>query len=365
MGATTLPGDETSAPNPPETTRQIQLRKSVKDGRYSWRLARVPVPAVGDRQVLLRVHAVAIQRGDVEVSEMMADVFGIVDDRTGQVGGADAAGFVVQVGRRVESVRVGQKVVTQFFPHYVDRPLDATMLEKALGWTIDGVFGDYVVIDETGVVPKPDYLGFEEAATLPSSAITAWTATGRGNHLGSADTVVVQGTGGVAAFAIQFAIAQGARVIVTSSSEVKLQRMQAAGAHHGINYRQVPEWSTRVLELTGGRGADLVLDMRGRATIDQSMMSVAYEGTVALVGGLGGYDASLSTFALIGKGVTARGVMAGSRSDFARMCEFMRRHQIHPLIDKVYAFEDFTTAMSDLEAGHFVGKLVLRLREDP
>jgi NADPH:quinone reductase-like Zn-dependent oxidoreductase len=207
----------------------------------------------------------------------------------------------------------------------------------------------------------PAHLTFAEAATLPSSAITAWTATGGGTLLRTGETVVVQGTGGVSAFAIQFAVAQGARVIVTSSDDAKIPRMKMLGAMESINYRRDPEWSQNVLALTQGRGADWVIDVGGKSTVDESMKSVAYGGTVALVGGLGGYDASLSTFALIGRGITARGVMAGSRVDFVKMCEFMHAHDIHPLVYQTYAFDDFKAAMSQLKSGDFVGKIVLTL----
>jgi len=355
-----VPGAAEDAPQVPATTRQIQMVKG-SDGKYTWRMTRAPVPAVGDHQVLIHVRAVSIQRGDIELTEMMSDVFGNSVDRTGQVGGSDAAGDVVQVGRLVRSVRPGQKVVSLFFVDYVDSPLTADKLQNSHGWTTNGVFGDYVVLEETGIAPMPEWMSYEESATLPSSALTAWAATGAHGYVRKGDTVLVEGTGGVSTFTLQFATALGAHVIITSSSDDKLTRAQALGAKEGINYRKVPDWSARVLELTGGRGADVVMDIGGRSTIEQSTKSVAYEGTLALIGGLGGYDASVSSYALISRGITARGVIAGSRADFMRMCKFMEQHRIRPVIERTYPFDDFEQAMSDLKAGNFVGKLVLRL----
>lgn len=344
----------------PTSTRAIQLRKGG-DGLYTWHRAQAPMPKVGDRQVLVHVRAVSIQRGDVEVSKMMAEIFGDGPDRSGQIGGSDAAGVVVQVGRLVQSVRPGQQIVSQFFVDYVDSPLTPGKLEQSHGWTTNGVFADYVVLEETAIAPMPEWMSFEEAATLPSSGITGWSATVGRDFVRKGDTVLVEGTGGVSMFALQFALAAGAQVIITSSDDRKLARAQALGAVAGINYRTVPEWGARVLELTGGRGAQLVLDMGGRSTIEQSMNCVACDGTLALVGGMGGYDASISTYALISRAISARGVFAGSRADFIRMCGFMGEHQIHPVIEKVYAFDDFFEATAHLEAGDFIGKLVLKM----
>lgn len=347
-------------PELPTLAREIQLERD-SSGAYGWRFLQAELPVVSDTQVLVKVRGASIQRGDVEVSEMLNSVFGVTEDLTGQIGGSDAAGEVVRVGAGVRSVAVGDKVVSQFFSNYVDSPLRDDVLAYSHGWTLDGVFGDYVVLEETGVSPMPRHLSFEEASTLPSSALTAWAATGVGQSIKPGDTVLVQGTGGVSAFAIQFAVAQGARVIVTSSSHEKLEKMSRLGAQAGINYRENQDWASRVLELTDGRGADLVLDMGGRSTMEGSLKSLAREGTLALVGGLGGYDATLPTYELISKGATARGVIAASRAEFVRMVAFMEQHDIHPVIDRVYDFADFQQAMRQLESGEFIGKLVLRL----
>jgi NADPH:quinone reductase-like Zn-dependent oxidoreductase len=174
-------------------------------------------------------------------------------------------------------------------------------------------------------------------------------------------TVLVEGTGGIASFALQISNAFGARVIVTSSSEEKLERARALGAKDGINYKNVPAWGDRVLELTGGHGADLVIDIGGKATIEQSLKSLAFGGTVALVGGLGGYGAELPTMELIRKVARAQGVYAGSRADYLRMTKFFESHRLHPLVERTYTLENYTVALNDLAAGNFMGKLVIRL----
>jgi NADPH:quinone reductase-like Zn-dependent oxidoreductase len=344
----------------PVSTRLIQLNRQ-SNGQYKWGVQKREIPQLGDHQVLVHIRAASIQHGDVKINDYLENIFGITADISGQIGGSDAAGEVVKVGPLVKSVKPGQQVVSLFFVDYVDAPLTDDKLTQSHGWTTDGVFGDYVVLSETGLAPMPEWMSYEEAATLPSSALTAWSATCGKGFVKKGDVVLVEGTGGVSMFALQFAIAQGAQVIVTSSSDEKIKRAMAMGAMTGINYKKEPDWSARVRELTAGRGADLVIDIGGVSTMAQSLSSVANEGTLALVGGLDGYDASISTYDLITRGISARGVMAGSRADLIRMCAFMTEHQIHPMIDGVFDFEDFQQAMHRIESGNFMGKLVLKM----
>jgi NADPH:quinone reductase-like Zn-dependent oxidoreductase len=340
----------------PADTRQIQLLKRA-DGTYTQQMVRAPVPTPGDNQVLLHVRAVSLQRPDLEIPTLLPPE----QDFTGQIVGSDAAGDVVRVGRMVKSVSVGQRVVTQFFPRYVDRPFSEAKKEGALGWMSNGVYGDYVLVEETGLVQLPAYLSYEEGAALPSSSVTAWSAVGLGSALHSGQSAVVQGTGGVSLFAIQFAVAAGSDVIVVSGSDEKLQRTLALGAKAGINYRKTPNWSTRVRELTDGRGADLVVDIGGKSTIEEAANSLAYEGTLALVGGVGGFDVGVPIWPVIEKALTVRGVAAGSRTEFVGMCDFMAKRAIRPVIDRRYAFDEFAKGLADIEAGSVMGKVVLEL----
>ena len=318
------------------------------------------MPAPGEHQLLLHVRAVAPQRGEIELVESLdADAKG--PDRSGMIICSDAAGDVVAVGPKVRGVRVGDKVTSLYLANYVEPPLDAEKQKRAYGYSENGVLGEYVLLDDTGVAPMPRGYSYVEAAAMPTSSITAWMATVGQGYMRSGDTVLVEGTGGVSVFALQFAHAAGARVIVTSSTEDKLAKARELGATEGINYRGTPDWSARVLELTHDRGADLVVDVGGKSTIEQSVKSVAYAGTIALVGGLGGYQTTMPTEPLILHAASARGVYTGSRADYLRMLRFVEHHRIHPVIARTYGLEDYVSAMRDLAAGNFVGKLVITL----
>jgi NADPH:quinone reductase-like Zn-dependent oxidoreductase len=181
--------------------------------------------------------------------------------------------------------------------------------------------------------------------------------------IGKGDTVVVQGTGGVSVFALQFAKVAGARVIVASSSDDKLARARALGASDGINYQTVPAWSSRVLELSNGHGADLIVDVGGRDTLDQSVKSLAYAGTLSVVGGLSGYDGNIPALGLLLKTATARGIYVGSRADYLRMTAFVRKHRVRPVIDRIFPLERHKEALEYMDSGGFVGKIVLQLAD--
>ncbi|MGH8150177.1 MAG: zinc-binding dehydrogenase [Steroidobacteraceae bacterium] len=178
-------------------------------------------------------------------------------------------------------------------------------------------------------------------------------------HPGS--IVLIEGTGGVSTFAMQFAAAAGARIIQTSSSDVKLERTQTIAKHTSVNYRRYPGWSRRVLSLTGGHGADLIVDVGGKTTLPRAIQCLAYGGRLAIVGGLTGYGGDVPALALLGKVAGAQGVYVGSRADFLRMDTFIETHHLHPVIDRVFKFSDFGRALAYMKAGHFVGKIVLKM----
>lgn len=343
----------------PSTTRQVVVAKDA-DGHYGWSLVQVAVPSVGDHQVLLHVHAVSLQHGELELLDSLNKGTN-KKDRTGQIVCSDAAGEVVAIGKHVTSVRTGARVTSLYFADYLDGPLSPAQQSRGHGYGINGVLGDYILIEDTGIAPMPAGMSYEEASTLPTAALTAWMATVGNNLVPRGGTVLVEGTGGISSFALQISSASGARVIVTSSSDEKLERARSLGAHDGINYKSVPAWGDRVLELTGGRGADLVVDIGGKSTIEQSLKSLAYGGTLSLVGGLGGYGAELPTSELITKVARAQGVYAGSRSDYLRMTKFFETHRLHPLVDRTYSLENYAAALKDLAAGNFIGKLVIQL----
>lgn len=344
----------------PATTRVLRL-VAKPGGGYDAIIERVPVPTPGDHDVLVRVRAVSLQNSDIVRGLKVPDAVGS-PDLAGRIVGSDAAGDVVRVGRAVTTVRAGQKVISFFAPAYVDHPLTRAASLQTLGIQIDGVFGDYVVLPETAVAPMPKHLTYEQAAAVPSGGAVAWGALGGFRQLPRAgQTVLVQGTGGIATFALQFAVARGANVIVTSSSDEKLARTRAMGARHGINYRTVPAWADEVLRLTDGHGADLVIDMGGRDSLAQSLKSLAYEGTLAPVGGLGGSFGSIDEIPVMMKAATVRGVFGTTRNEFLRMCRFMEQHRIVPLIASTYPFADFARAYEEFDSGKVMGKIVLTL----
>jgi NADPH:quinone reductase-like Zn-dependent oxidoreductase len=342
----------------PATTRKIVLEKV--EGGYRWKLIEAPVPAVGSHQVLVRVRAVSLNHPDLDILE--PGYSSRNRDPAGMVAGIDAAGDVLAVGPNVSGIRRGQRVTNTFFTHWSDGPFSQTYLSGAFGWTIDGVFSEYIILPDTAVVPIPDGLSYEEAATLPTSGVTAWSAVTKGRSLTRGDVVLVQGTGGVSTFALQFAAGMGAHVVATSSSDDKLQRARTLGASDGINYRSTPQWADRVRELTHSHGADLVVDIGGKATLGQSLQSLADAGTVAVVGGLTGYDGAISAYDLLIKGARAEGIFAGSRADALHMGAFIAAHRLKPVIDRVFPFEQHQEALSYFKAGQFVGKVVLKLQ---
>ena len=341
------------SPKLPTTTRKIVLEKT--DTGYRWKLIQAPVSALGEHQVLIRVRAVALNRGDLEMLEPDAG-----NDHSGLVVASDAAGDVVAVGSQVQGLQAGARVTSLYFKNWTDGPPNDEKMSKAHGATVDGVLGEYIVLDDTAVAPVPSSLTYEEAATLATAGLTGWMASTGHRAIQPGDVVLVQGTGGVSMFALQFAAAQGARVIATSSSNEKLDRAKAFGADEVINYKQTPAWPKRVMELTERHGADVVVDVGGKATLPLSVESLAYNGTLSIVGGLTGYGGEIPALGLLLKTASAQGIYVGSRADYLRMCEFISKHQIHPVIDRVFPLEQYDEALKHMASGNFVGKIVLR-----
>lgn len=347
-------GRAADAATVPKTTRAVVLDKS--DGGYRWKTVEKAIPAPGPRQVLVRVRAVALNRGDIE---MLAPSPGA--DNSGLVVASDAAGEIMVVGTGVTLFKPGQRVSTLYFRNWVDGPMNDDTLKGAHGASTNGVLAEYLVIDDTAIAPAPEGLSDVEVATLPTAGLTAWSAVNADGPVGPGDVVVVQGTGGVSTFALQFAAASGAKVIVTSSSDEKIARAKALGAGEGINYKATPEWAKRVRELTGGHGADLVVDVGGKSSLAQSTQSLAWYGTVAVVGGLSGYDGEIPAVDLLMKHARAHGIYVGSRADYLAMSAFITAHKLKPVIERTFPFEQYEDALKLMESGGFVGKIVLTL----
>lgn len=313
---------------------------------------------LGPRDVRVRVRAASLNYRDL----LMARRAGAGELSRPIVPLSDGAGDVIAVGADVTRFAVGSRVVACFFPTWLDQQLSAAHHAAALGGgTVDGMLAEEVVLDENALLAVPEHLSFVEAATLPCAALTAWHALFEIAAVRPGDTVVVQGTGGVSLFALQLARAAGARVILTSSSAEKRARATALGAAATIDYVALPDWARAVREHTGGRGADLVVEVGGPATLDQSVAAVRYGGTVALIGVLTGFVGPIDTYAILHKTVRVAGVYVGSRRMFESMNAALSANALHPIVDRVFPFAEARQAYEHLATGAHFGKVVVEL----
>jgi NADPH:quinone reductase-like Zn-dependent oxidoreductase len=316
-----------------------------------------PDPQPGHGQVLVRIRAASLNFRDQAVAS--GQYLGGVVSRD-LIPLSDGAGEVVAVGPGVMQVKVGDRVAGTFFQRTAPSALAPFVALGAM--PRDGVLAEQVVFYEDGVVPLPRGYSFEEGACLPCAAVTAWHALMRaGRPVRPGDTMLALGTGGVSTFAVQFARAAGARVIVTSSSDEKLARARALGAVDGINYTRTPEWDQQVLSLTGGRGADCVIEVGGVNTMSRSFSALARGGKVCLIGLLAGREGAVSPYALMSKGGSLHGIFVGDRDMFLEMNRAIDANGIKPVVDRVVPFEQALDAYRTHAAGKFVGKVVITL----
>ena len=339
-----------------DTIRQYQFEPA--SGRYRLALKVVPRPVAGAGEVLVRVRATSLNRRDLNTLESDPDP----DDGTaGGIPLSDGAGEVIAVGPGVSRFRVGDRVAGIFFERWLGGAPTLDMLESARGGNPSGMLSEVIVSHEDGLVAVPAHLTYEEAATLPCAAVTAWVGLFKRGRLQSGQFVLLEGTGGVSVFGLILAAAAGARPIITSSQDDKLVRAAALGAFGTVNYRSHPDWQLQVRRLTGGAGVDQVLDVGGRETLGKALEALAPGGHVALIGGLSGYGSDLPTDSLMWINATASGVYVGSREDFETMNAFISEHELRPLIDRVFEFERAQEAFDALQDGRFMGKIVIRL----
>jgi NADPH:quinone reductase-like Zn-dependent oxidoreductase len=271
--------------------------------------------------------------------------------------GADGAGEIVAVGPGVGRVKVGERVAAAMFPRWIDGPIEWEYAPQ-LGGSLDGMFSEFVVLSEEAVVHIPEHLSFEEAATLPCAAVTAWNALTGGRRLQAGDTVLTLGSGSVSLFALQFAKLFGARVIATTSSDEKASRLKAAGADAVINYRETPEWHLAVRALTGGRGADQVVEIGG-GTLEKSIQSTALNGQVNFIGRLSDAASKIDINLLYKSVATLRVIFAGNRAQFIAMNRAIAVNRLKPIIDRTFAFEEVAEAFCYYEKAKPLGKVVI------
>ena len=311
-------------------------------------------PAPEARHVLVKMRAASLNYRDLLVAK---GAYGSKPQVIVPL--SDGAGEVVAVGDGVTRVQVGDRVAGIFMQKFLSGELTPEKATSALGGAIDGVLAEYVLLDEQGVVQIPAHLSYEEAATLPCAAVTAWNALIVEGQLKAGETVLLLGTGGVSLFALQFAKIMGARVILTSSSDEKLERAQSLGVDAGINYKTTSNWEEKVWQLTDGRGVDHVVEVGGSATLSQSLRAVRYGGKVELIGVLTGMAGDVSTVSILHKHVRVQGIYVGSRDMFEDMNRAIALQKIHPVVDRVFPFHQAKEALAYLESGNHFGKIVI------
>lgn len=322
------------------------------------KLAERSVPKAGPGEVVVRMMAASLNYRDlITVSGMYGP-----GQRLPLVPLSDGSGDVVEVGAGVTRVKVGDKVAPSFFQGWISGgPVAENLGRTALGGAIDGCAQEYMCLSAEGVSIAPKNLSHEEIATLPCAALTAWRALVVEGNIKSGDTVLVQGTGGVSIFALQFAKAAGARVIVTSSSDKKLERARALGADEFINYKTTPDWAKEARKLTGGRGVDHIVEVGGADTFPQSIVAARVGGHVAVIGLLSGIMKDISVTAIMGQNLKISGVTVGSRVHFEDMVRAIEANDIHPVIDKRFALDELPAALKTMQGASHFGKIVLSI----
>ena len=320
------------------------------------KLSERPDPHPGFGQVLVKVRAVSLNFRDLMVVKGQYNP----KLKMPMVPCSDGAGEVIAVGEGVTRVKTGDRVCGIFMQGWLGGEVNEAVARTAMGGAIDGMLAESVVLSQEGVVPIPEHLDFQQAATLPCTGVTAWHALVTEGRIKAGDTVLTLGTGGVSTFALQFAVANGARVIATSSSEEKLARTKSMGAWQTINYKTTPDWEERVRKLTGG-GVDHVVEVGGSGTLMKSLRAVRMGGTVSVIGALSGGSGELSPVPILMKSVRVQGIYVGSREMFEAMNRAIVAHRIVPVVDRVFAFEEARDAMRYMASGTHFGKVVIRL----
>jgi NADPH:quinone reductase-like Zn-dependent oxidoreductase len=334
-----------------------------KFGIEHLRQVELPMLQIAPGMVVIRVHAVSLNYRDLMV------VQGLYNSKMAlpRIPCSDGAGEVVSIGDGVSRVKVGDRVCGIFMQRWLDGPLTAERSKAALGGDVDGMLAEYVLLAQEGVVRFPEHLSYEEAATLPCAGVTAWNALHYAGEPANpalpGETIVIQGTGGVSTFALLFAKLLGTSVIGTSSSEEKLARAYGLGLDAGCNYKERPDWSKWVAEITGGQGADRIIEVGGAGTFGQSLRAARVGGTIAQIGVLSGSATSepLALTPILHKQLRVQGIYVGSRAMFEQMNAAITRAKLHPVIDRVFAVDQVREAFLHMQSASHFGKIVIRM----
>jgi len=313
-------------------------------------------PRLGTKEVLMRVRASSLNYRDL----MVLKGGGRGPTKIGVVPLSDGAGEVAAVGEGVMRVKIGDRIAGCFHPRWFGGPINPEYLTDRLGANLDGMLAQYAVLNEEALVHVPSHLSFEEAATLPCAAVTAWVALTCHRRVTAGDTVLIQGSRGVSVFALQFARLLGARVVATTSTAEKAERLKTLGASEVINYTETPHWDKKVRELTDDRGVDCVVEIGGPGTIAMSLKALDVGGHVSLIGSsLSQSGAGLDPLLLTGRGITLGSISVGSRADFETMNRAIAMHHLHPVIDRTFPFSEAKEAYRHFERRAHFGKVVI------
>ncbi len=326
-------------------------------GMHHLRLATRPDPRPGPGQVLLKMKAASLNYRDLFVLERG---YGAHTGTLPLIPLSDGAGEVIEAGAGVTRVKVGERVCPCFNQGWIAGSPDLERMTAIVGGPIDGTMAEYMVLPEGGVVKAPAHLSDEQAAALPCAALTAWSALVTYDDLAPGSKVLVQGTGGVALFALQFAKLLGAHVTVISSSDEKIAKAKALGADAAVNYKAVPDWAKATREITGGRGYDHIVELGGEKTLPQSLLCIRPGGTVSMIGVLSGGTLSAQLGRVVTRQVRLQGITVGHRDGFEAMMRAIGQHGLRPVIDRVFAFEELKQALKYLQSGLHFGKICIR-----
>lgn len=322
-------------------------------GLEAMRVSERAIPSVPAGHAKVRVRAASLNYRDLMIVKGLAPV------TYPRIPLSDAVGEVVETGVGVDGLGIGDRVFAIYYPDWQSGPIRPEKFARDRGATGDGVAAEYLVLPANQLVRVPDHLSDVEAATLPCAGLTAWSAVTQVGGLIPGNSVLIQGTGGVSLFALQFALAAGAETWLISSDDAKLEQARALGAHHLINYRTTPDWDAEVLAQTAGRGVDLVVDVVGPATLARSVNAVGSGGRISIVGVLGGFEASIPLYPVMTKSVGLHGIMSGNREDAEAMVRAISAQAIKPVVDAVFVLEELPAALRHLENGSHFGKVAI------
>lgn len=326
-------------------------------GMANLQLATRPDPRPGAGQVLVRMKAASLNYRDLVVPDRG---YGSHTGTLPLIPLSDGMGEVAEAGAGVTRVKAGDRVCPLFAQAWISGPPTPERLSRSLGGPVDGTMAEYMVLPEDGVSKVPAHLTDEQAASLPCAALTAWSAVVTHDNLGPGSRILVQGTGGVALFALQFAKLIGCHVTVISSSDQKLEKAKTLGADAAINYAKTPEWYRATREITAGAGYDHIVELGGEKTLAQSLRCIRPGGTLSMIGVLSGGMLSAPLGLVVTRQVRLQGITVGNRDGFEAMLRAIGQHKLVPVTDKVFAFEELKEGMAYLKSGAHFGKVCIR-----